>query len=214
MPKKKKSTTKRKPRKASKPKKVSPKIKKVKKVKVSKPKPLKLKINKIPINQLENLKGWLDHHKDTGKFPHNRIVCNVCKIDFVSLKGIAMSHAMKKFDGDIKRILTESICKNCKPKPDPTEKKEKEPTFISREEWEERRERVRETLPKFKPYEQKLIDLTKDKDYCKKITQSMCWRPDIYLDLGCDECPLKKNCVCSIKDVNRIADGRGKKRKK
>jgi len=168
----------------------------------------------IPINQLENLDAWLSVWKNTKKLPHNRIVCSVCKIDFIGLKGIGMSHAMKKFDGDIKRVLTESVCKECKPKP-AVEDKPKVVEFLSVEEMEARKDEIRKTLPKFNPNrEPTIFDLSKDKDMCKKYTYFACHRPDIYLDYGCEECALKKHCACPIKDVNRVADGRHKKKKK
>ena len=168
----------------------------------------------IPINQLENLDAWLSVWKSTKKLPHNRIVCSVCKIDFIGLKGIGMSHAMKKFDGNIKRVLTESICKECRPKP-VVEDKPKVVEFLSVEEMEARKDEIRKTLPKFNPNrEPNIIDLSKDKDMCKKYTYFSCHRPDIYLDYGCDSCGLKKHCACPIKDVNRVADGRHKKKKK
>lgn len=48
-----------------------------------------------------------------------------------------------------------------------------------------------------------IIDLTKDEKECKRITESACWRPDIYLDFGCLECPLHEHCVCPIKKLQR-----------
>jgi hypothetical protein len=196
-----------------------------KKTKVKKPsKPLETKVKKrkikivkkkyiVPINQLENLKEWLSIWEKNKKLPYSRIVCSACKTDFIGLKGIGMAHAKKKFDGDMKRILTESICKNCKPKPAPVEKKEQE--FLSREEMEIRREKIRATLPKFDPHKEKIIiDLKTNKEKCKEYTYFSCHRPDIYLDYGCSECVLIKHCACPIKDASRIADGRAKKKKK
>jgi hypothetical protein len=187
---------------------------KVVKVKAKKVKPLKLKINKIPINQYEDLEAWLKHHKDTGKLPHNRVVCSVCKMDFIGLKGIGMAHAMKKFDGNIKRILTESVCKNCKPKPE-VEKKERVVELLTREQMQARRDAISETLPKIDFHKERTVyDIGKHKDMCKQYTYFACHRPDIYLDYGCEECSIKKHCACPIKDVNRVADGRHKMKKK
>jgi hypothetical protein len=57
-----------------------------------------------------------------------------------------------------------------------------------------------------------IIDMTKNKEVCQEVTSSSCWRPDIYLDYGCSECKLVKNCASSIKNVKRIPER--KKRKK
>lgn len=60
-----------------------------------------------------------------------------------------------------------------------------------------------------------IVDLTKNKEVCEQITQSSCWRPDIYLDLGCLECSLKEYCICPIKKLLRRDEPlRSRKRKK
>lgn len=48
-----------------------------------------------------------------------------------------------------------------------------------------------------------LISMLKNKDMCEQVTQFACWRPDIYLDLGCEACILKDNCACPIKNLKR-----------
>ena len=45
--------------------------------------------------------------------------------------------------------------------------------------------------------------MVKNKDVCAEVTQFACWRPDIYLDLGCEACILKDNCACPIKNLKR-----------
>ena len=173
----------------------------------------KTSTSKVSINQLECLEEWLKIWKDTKKLPHNRIVCSVCHTDFIGLKGIGMAHAMKKFDGNMKRVLTESICKSCKPKPE-VEKKERVVEVLTREEMQARRDKISETLPKIDFHKDRTIyDISKNKDKCKEYTYFSCHRPDIYLDYGCQECVLSKYCVCPIKNTNRIPDGRGRKRK-
>jgi hypothetical protein len=47
------------------------------------------------------------------------------------------------------------------------------------------------------------INMVKNKDVCADVTQFACWRPDIYLDLGCEACILKDNCACPIKNLKR-----------
>ncbi len=60
-----------------------------------------------------------------------------------------------------------------------------------------------------------IVDLAKNKEVCEQITQSSCWRPDIYLDLGCLECSINEYCACPIKKlIKRDEPLRGRKRKK
>jgi hypothetical protein len=200
------------------------KNKKTKKVKLIKPKKIKkVKVSKkkgngIPDNQIENLAKWLAYHKEHGKLPHNRIICSNCKMDYIGLKGIGMSWAMKKFNNDLNRVLTESICKSCvdilTPK-EAREPKEKVATVLTREEMQARRDAISETLPKIDFYKTRnVIDIVKDKDMCKSYTNFACHRPDIFLDYGCSECALQKHCACPIKDLNRKPDDRRPKFKK
>lgn len=186
------------------------KKKKSKKTSSKKQKKVSAKV-KVPENQIESLDLWLDFYKSNNKLPHNRIVCNKCHNDYVNLKGIAMSHARKAFDNDIKRILTESLCKECKPKKEYQKKK----VVLTREQMEDRAEEIRRNLPKIDLNRQReLIDMVKNKEVCAEVTSFACWRPDIYLDYGCSECSLVKNCVCPIKNLKRKPDGRYRKFRK
>jgi hypothetical protein len=203
--------------KAIKPKKIK-KVKAIKPKKIKKVKVSKKKGNGIPDNQIENLAKWLAYHKEHGKLPHNRIICSNCNMDYIGLKGIGMSWAMKKFNNDLTRVLTESICKTCvtilTPK-EAKEPKEKIVQILTREEMQARRDAISETLPKIDFYKTRtIIDISKDKDMCKSYTYFSCHRPDIYLDYGCEECVLNNHCACPIKDTSRIADGRHKMKKK
>jgi hypothetical protein len=189
------------------------KPRKIKKVKVS-----KKKVNGIPDNQIENLSKWLAYHKEHGKLPYNRIICSSCRMDYIGLKGIGMSWAMKKFNNDLNRVLTESICKSCvtilAPK-EAKEPKEKVVQVLTREEMQARRDAISETLPKIDFYKiRTVIDIVKDKDMCRSYTEFSCHRPDIFLDYGCSECALQKHCACPIKNINRKPDDRRPKFKK
>jgi hypothetical protein len=195
--------------KKQKQKKVKARKQKVKAIKVKVKKPRKQKTPKIDVNQLDALNEWLAYHKENGKLPHSRIVCSVCKSGFIGLKGIGMVHAMKKFNGDIKRVLSESICKDCKPKEDP---KPRVVEPLTREEMEDRRAEISASLPKMKFNDPVIIDLAKNKDACKQWTYFACHRPDIYLDYGCLECALHKHCACPIKNTNRKPDNYRKKK--
>lgn len=61
-----------------------------------------------------------------------------------------------------------------------------------------------------------VVDLTKNTDVCKQTTESSCWRPDIYLDLGCVECSINEHCACPIKKMIKRDEpkGRGKRKQK
>lgn len=45
------------------------------------------------------------------------------------------------------------------------------------------------------------INMVKNKEVCAHVTKHACWRPDIYLDVGCSVCILKENCACPIKNL-------------
>lgn len=194
-------------------------VKPVKKGKLLKAKKIKeVKTSSVPKDQLKNLSKWLSYYEENKKLPHNKIMCSKCKTYFLSMKGIAMSWAMKAFDGDINRILTESLCKDCKSILKPKEPKEPKPKVISVETQEEREARydeIRKTIPKIDLHRSReVIDLRKDKEACKQHTYFACNNPQVFLDLGCAECSISKYCACPIKDLNRKPDGRAPKIKK
>lgn len=85
----------------------------------------------------------------------------------------------------------------------------KELEYITQEDMEIRREKIRATIPKYNPDRTPTIyDLVKDADMCREYTSFACHRPDIYLDLGCSECALQKNCACPLKDLKRKPEDR------
>ena len=72
------------------------------------------------------------------------------------------------------------------------------------EEREEREKWLDSFLPKIDPNKKTtIINLKKNVEACREHTKGACWRPDIYLDYGCQECPLFKNCACAIKGKKR-----------
>ena len=86
---------------------------------------------------------------------------------------------------------------------------------LTKEQLEDRKEKIRATIPKIDLYRvRESIDLVKDKETCNVYTAFSCHRPDIYLDYGCSECVLQKNCACPIKDINRRPDDRRPKFRK
>ena len=58
------------------------------------------------------------------------------------------------------------------------------------------------------------INMVKNKEMCALVTATACWRPDIYLDLGCNACILKDNCACPIKNFKRVPNDRRVKKTK
>jgi len=164
----------------------------------------KTKIKKISPNQLEDLKSWLNFYNETKKLPYKKIVCSNCKNAYVSVVGAGLASLKKQFDNDIERILSKSCCKVCRDILDPKEKKVYVPKILTKEEMEDRAEEIRKDLPKIdlnKAIE--TIDLTKNEKVCAEITASSCWRPDIYLDFGCESCKISKFCSCRLKNLKR-----------
>jgi hypothetical protein len=158
---------------------------------------------KIPDNQIDNLDKWMVFFKKNGKFPHKKIVCTKCQNVYISIVGAGLGNLKKQFNGKIKDILTKAVCKTCKNESLP-ESKKIEPKVLTRDEMEDRAEEIRKNIPKIdlqKPND--IFNLIKNKEICQKITETSCWRPDIYLDLGCSSCKLVQNCKCSIKNLKR-----------
>ena len=86
---------------------------------------------------------------------------------------------------------------------------------LTLEQIEERREKVRATIPKIDLHKtREPINLIQNKKECAKHTSFACHRPDVFLDYGCSQCSLAKGCACPLKDMNRIPDGRAPKVKK
>ena len=89
------------------------------------------------------------------------------------------------------------------------------PQPLTPEQMEERREKIRSTIPKIDFHKvRESINLIQNKKECAKHTEFSCHRPDVFLDYGCSKCSLAKGCVCPMKDMNRIPDGRAPKVKK
>ena len=171
------------------------------------------KTKQLSIDQFENINKWLEYYEKHNKFPYDKIMCSKCKSIQVSLKGRGKKIIFDACESDPKRILTETICKMCKEKFYPTEKKKKEPVPETLEEREQRIEEIRASLPKIDlNKERKIIDLVKDKEACAEFTKNMCIRPDIYLnnDRTCDTCSLRDNCSCVIKKFSKFYE-KGKK---
>lgn len=172
-----------------------------------------LKKKVLSIDQFEDMKKWLIYYETHNKFPYNKIMCSKCKSIYISLKGRGKKIIFDACDSDPKRILTETICKLCKERFYPKEKKKKEYVPETLEERELRIEEIRASLPKINLNKEKtIIDLVKDKEACAEFTKKMCIRPDIYLnnDKTCDNCILRNNCSCIIKKFSKFYEKRKK----
>jgi len=196
--------------------------------------PVKFSRKRIPKNERINkanqfdylgIDTWVKTFQGTKKFPHNKITCCECRANTVSMFGNQLANYLVKYNNDSRKLLTEFKCRQCRNldkeavrMKEPKVEKEKKPVekvFLTREEYEARREEIRKTLPKLDPnYQTQEIDLVKDKEMCSRVTNMACWRPDIFLDRGCAECTLAKNCACPIKDLTRVPDNRPRKFKR
>lgn len=157
---------------------------------------------KYPIDQFEDLKGWMEYFKQNNKFPYKQILCCKCHVGFASMKGLGWKKAFERCDNDAFRVLNETYCKDCRE----VLPKEKKVKILTKEEMEERAEEIRRNLPKIDLHkERQVIDLTKDKAACEEYTKFACMRPDIYLDNDrtCDYCSINKWCICPIKKFSK-----------
>ena len=137
--------------------------------------------------------------------------------------GDNLKRNLPKF-GSIEKLLTEFVCSDCrkakgsaKPKEKPNKKervnsdpdrnnaKDNGTEYLTREEMEDRKERIRATIPKLE-YKPIALDL-KDPAVVEDLTRGACQRPDIYLDAGCPLCPFYKHCACALKNDKVIESG-------
>jgi hypothetical protein len=156
----------------------------------------------ISKDQFKDLKSWLDFHKEHGKLPYGEILCCKCKTYYAKLKGAGMQHAMKAAESNVEKMLTSTLCKDCRFFYRPNEKKVVVKRIKTQEEIDEEIERIRKDLPKIDFNAPKnIINLNKDKEACARETRDMCIRPDVYLDNDktCDYCNIKEHCSCPLK---------------
>lgn len=53
-------------------------------------------------------------------------------------------------------------------------------------------------------YNPRTIILNDNPAEIAKLTRDQCWRPDIYLDMGCSKCALVEHCTCRIKNKKKF----------
>lgn len=178
----------------------------------------KKKIKLPPKNQLENLKEWIKFFENYEKLPHPEVFCGTCKKNRISLSNYVLKK--KLTESKIEEILISMKCKHCKDfeKAEEKLKKKKESSdietpktthFLTREEIEERGEKIRKTLPKIEVRRNiTVIDLRKNKEACEYETRDTCIRPDIFLkNRDCDDCGINKWCKCPIKKFSKNYKG-------
>lgn len=189
-------------------------------------------------DQFKNLKDWVAFYKENDRLPNQKITCSVCKTKQTSMFGDNLKRTLPRF-GSIEKLLSSFECKDCRaPKKDPVEKPKKEKVlktkagginaegntakcntaegYLTVDDIEDRKEKVRATLPKFNPdFKPAKIDF-KDADSVAELTRGACQRPDIYFDAGCKYCPMVDLCKCNSKDLKRdvINDGRSARKRK
>lgn len=185
-------------------------------------------------DQFKNLKDWVAFYKEHERLPNQKITCSNCKKKQTSMFGDNLKRTLPKF-GSIEALLSKFECADCRkanapvrevkvkvPKRvnreagDNTEKVNSTKEYLTVDEIEDRKEKVRATLPKYNPDFKPLKIDFKDAESVAELTRGACQRPDIYLDAGCKHCPMVQYCVCSSKDLKRdvLAEGRSSRRRK
>ncbi|MEI8129754.1 MAG: hypothetical protein WCG95_09095 [bacterium] len=182
----------------------------------------KIKIPKP--NQLDNMKSWLSFYEEKEKLPHKEIFCGNCKIKKVHLGNAAIKKLLLDTENypSVKDVLEKTHCKMCrkferqnqkfleKKMKSETEEYVPKPTkFLSRQELEEKSEKIRAELPVVninRPI--RTIYLQRNREACEKETRDNCIRPDIFLvNRDCDMCKLRKFCICRIKKFSKYYQG-------
>jgi hypothetical protein len=183
-------------------------------------------------DQFKNLKEWVSFYAEHQRLPSTKILCSSCKKKATSMFGDNLKRTLPKF-GSVEGLLTKFECSSCRkakaPVKEPKAKaakgkknrlevdsssKESSSEYLTVDQMEDRKEKVRATLPKVNPdYKAQPINLESASEVAE-LTQGACQRPDIYLDAGCVHCPLYKHCVCASKNDKDLLKGdRQRKRK-
>jgi len=214
-------------------------MKKVYRLKLdAKAKAAKAKIKEVSGgDQFKNLKDWVVFFKENERLPSQKITCASCKTKQTSMFGDNLKRTLPKY-GSIEGLLTKFECSDCRKAKAPAKeaKQVKVPKsgkgkagdinvsgntvedYLTVDDIEDRKEKVRATLPKFDPDKKPVKINFKDKDEVEELTRGACQRPDIYLDAGCSQCPISQYCIAGCKDMKRKPEdtrkSQGPKRKK
>jgi len=211
-------------------------MKKVYRLKLdAKAKAAKAKIKEVSGgDQFKNLKDWVVFFKENERLPSQKITCASCKTKQTSMFGDNLKRTLPKY-GSIEGLLTKFECSDCRKAKAPA-KEAKVPKsgkakagdinvsgntvedYLTVDDIEDRKEKVRATLPKFDPDRKPVKINFKDQDEVEDLTRGVCQRPDIYLDAGCSQCPISQYCIAGCKDMRRKPEdtrkSQGPKRKK
>jgi radical SAM protein with 4Fe4S-binding SPASM domain len=214
-------------------------MKKVYRLKLdAKAKAAKAKIKEVSGgDQFKNLKDWVVFFKENERLPSQKITCASCKTKQTSMFGDNLKRTLPKY-GSIEGLLTKFECSDCRKAKAPAKeaKQAKVPKsgkakagdinvsgntvedYLTVDDIEDRKEKVRATLPKFDPDRKPVKVNFKDQDEVEELTRGTCQRPDIYLDAGCSQCPISQYCIAGCKDMRRKPEdtrkSQGPKRKK
>lgn len=177
-------------------------------------------MNNTEFNQFLALETWISFFQNHQKLPKNKITCSKCKVNTTSMLASSnLKNSLPKFGNDIRRLLTEFVCRDCRtinaPKKAaqvpittkdneegiPRAKKGSKLVVETPEEREERIEEIRANLPKMNLTGPTMEYSLNNPDHVKVLTTTSCWYPNIYLDGGkwCNACPIFKDCCCSLK---------------
>lgn len=183
---------------------------------------MKSKKKKVTLkaNQFSDMKKWILFYNKNGKLPFKEIYCSSCKKDKVALGNAAIKKLLLDNENfpTIKDVLEKTHCKLCRKferqQKRLIEKKEKAETeeyvpkptkFLTRQELEDRAEKIRAELPRvniLRPIT--TVFLQRNREECEKATKDVCIRPDIFLvNRDCDNCKLNLWCICPIKKFSR-----------
>ena len=183
---------------------------------------MKSKKKKITLkaNQFFDMKKWISFYTEKGKLPHKEIFCGNCKNHKVTIGNAAVKKLLldKENYPTIKDVLEKTHCKMCKKferqaqreaekklRAETEEYVPKPTKFLSRQELEDRAEKIRAELPLVninRPIT--TVNLRKNREACERETRDVCIRPDIFLvNRDCDNCALNKWCICPIKKFSR-----------
>jgi hypothetical protein len=135
--------------------------------------------------------------------------------------------------GSVEKLLSRFECKECRTADAPVKVKKPKKvrntdegsitvkgnsaeSYMTVEDMEDRKDKVRATLPTFNPDAKPAKIDFNDAEQVAELTRGACQRPDIYLDAGCKYCPLVQYCACVSKDLKKdvINDGRTSSRKR
>jgi hypothetical protein len=173
-------------------------------------------------NQFVDLKGWVSFFEEHKRLPNQKVLCSVCKKKETSCFGDNLRRHLSKY-GSIEGLLTRFECSDCRKAKTPAKeaKQVKVPKsgkakagdinvsgntaedYLTVDDMEDRKEKVRATLPKFDPDRKPVKINFKDQEEVEELTRGVCQRPDIFLDAGCSQCPISQFCIAGCKDMKR-----------